>query len=36
MRVVRQIMAEVGGYELSDSKLEEKLEYKNLLWPKKA
>lgn len=35
MRVVRDIMAEVGDYELSNENIEDKFEYKKLLWPKK-
>ena len=35
MRVVRDIMAEVGEYELSNENIEDKFEYKKLLWPKK-
>ena len=31
---VREAMAEVGGYYLSDSSMEDKLEYKNLIWGK--
>jgi hypothetical protein len=30
-RVMQQIMAEQGGYICSDSTMEDKLEYKNLL-----
>jgi len=28
-------MADVGNYELIDSSIESKFEYKSLLWPKK-
>jgi hypothetical protein len=35
-RTVRKIMADVGGYEVSDSTLEHKLEYKNLIRGKKS
>lgn len=34
-RVVREIMAEVGGYELVNESIEDKFEYKKLLFPKK-
>lgn len=35
MRVVREIMAEVGDLELVDEFLEDKFEYKKLLFPGK-
>ena len=31
---VRQAMAECGGFELSDSSMDDKLDYKNLIWGK--
>jgi hypothetical protein len=30
-RAIRSIIAEVGGYELSDVKMEDKFEYKNFM-----
>ena len=35
MRVVRELMAEVGGFELVDESIEDKFEYKKLIFPKK-
>ena len=35
LRVMREIMGEVGGYELLNSNIEDKFEYKKLLFPKK-
>lgn len=35
MRVVRKLMAEVGNFELVNQAVEDKFEYKKLLWPKK-
>lgn len=35
MRVMREIMAEVGEYELDDHYIEDKFEYKKLLFPHK-
>lgn len=35
MRVMRQIMGEVGGYELIDEQIEDKFEYKRTLFPHK-
>ena len=31
---VRQVMAEVGDFELSNSTMDDKLDYKNLIWGK--
>ena len=31
---VREAMGEAGGYYLSDSSIDDKLEYKNLIWGK--
>lgn len=36
MRVIRQLMAEAVGFKLSDQKLEDKFDYKVLLYPKKG
>ena len=33
-KAVREAMGEVGGYYLSDSSLEDKLDYKKLIWGK--
>ena len=33
-KAVREAMAEAGGYQLSDSSMDDKLEYKNLIWGK--
>lgn len=35
-RVVREIMAEVGQYELVNESIEDKFEYKKILYPHKA
>ena len=36
MRVIRQIMAETLEFKLSNQKLEDKFDYKQLLYPKKG
>jgi hypothetical protein len=35
MRVVREIMGEASGLKLIDESVEDKFEYKKLLWPRK-
>jgi hypothetical protein len=34
MRVLRQLMSEVSGLPLSDERIEEKFEYKKIIYPK--
>ena len=36
MRVTRQIMSDASGLELSENYMEQKMEYKNLLYKKKS
>ena len=36
MRVIREIMADALKFKLSHNKMEDKLEYKSILYPKKA
>jgi len=35
MRVIRQLMSEVGDIPMLDCKIEDKFEYKKILYPKK-
>ena len=35
MRVMRELMGEVGGYELVNSSIEDKFEYKKIMFPGK-
>ena len=35
MRVIREIMSEVSGLPLSNARLEDKFDYKELLYPNK-
>ena len=36
MRVIREMMAETMGVPLSDQRLEDKFDYKNILYPNKG